>query len=94
MELELKDLMDFCQVYINDIVITSETFTNHLLHLELVFSQLQQLNITLEPVKSFIGYPNVQLLGVRVDALGMTTMEEKTKAIQELQFPTTLADVE
>ena len=38
MELELKDLADFCQVYIDDIVIASETFTDHLLHLELVFS--------------------------------------------------------
>ena len=94
MELKLKNLADFCQVYIDDIVIVSETFTNHLLHLELVFSWLQQLNITLKLVKSFIRYPNVQLLSVRVDALGMTTMEEKTKAIQELQFPTTLADVE
>ena len=37
-ELELKDLADFCQVYIDDIIIASETFTDHLLHLELVFS--------------------------------------------------------
>lgn len=94
MELKLKNLADFCQVYIDDIVIVSETFTNHLLHLELVFSWLQQLNITLKLVKSFIRYPNVQLLGIHVDTLGMITMEEKTKAIQELQFPTTLADVE
>ena len=52
------------------------------------------LNITLEPSKSFLGYPNVQLLGHRVDALGMTTLDEKTKAIQELKFPHTLSGVE
>lgn len=94
MELELKDLTDFYWVYIDDIIIASETFTDHLLHLELVFSWLQQLNITLEPVKSFIGYPNVQLLSICVDVLGMTTLNEKTRLIQELQFPQTLSDIE
>ena len=93
MELKLKDLTDFCQVYINDIVIASETFINYLLYLELMFSWLQQLNIILEPAKSFIGYPNVQLLSICVDVLGMTTLDEKMWLIQELQFPQTLSDI-
>lgn len=94
MKLELKDLADFCQVYIDDIVIALKTFTDYLLHLELVFSWLQQLNITLEPAKSFMEYLNVQLLDVCVDALGMTTMNKKMRSIQELQFPQTLSDIE
>lgn len=93
MELELKDLADFCWVYIDDIVIALETFTDHLLYLELVFSWLQQLNITLEPAKSFIGYLNVQLLSIHIDALGMTTMNKKMRLIQELQFPQMLSDI-
>lgn len=35
--------------------------------LKLLFSMLNRLNITLEPEKSYIGYPSVQLLGLRVN---------------------------
>ena len=46
------------------------------------------------PTKSFIGYPLVRLLGQRVDALGMTTAEDKIKAISEKAFPEFLRDLE
>ena len=75
MDVQLKDLAIFCRVYIDDIVIASETFQQHLHHLHLLFDKLQALNITLEPTESSIGYSSVQLLGLRVNALGMTTLE-------------------
>ena len=37
--------------------------------LKLLFSMLNRLSITLEPEKSYIGYPFVQLLGLRVNNL-------------------------
>ena len=75
MDVQLKDLAIFCRVYIDDIVIALETFQQHLHHLQPLFDKLQALNITLEPTKSSIGYSSVQLLGLRVNALGMTTLE-------------------
>lgn len=59
-----------------------------------MFGLLNSYNITLDPGKSFIGYPSVPLLGQRVDAFSMTTTEEKLRAISELKFPTNLADLE
>ena len=52
------------------------------------------MNIKLSPKKSFIGYPSIQLLGQRVDVFGLSTAEEKLAAISQLEFPTTLKDLE
>ena len=78
MDLQLRDFAEFCRIYIDDIVIASKMFEDHLQHLDLLFTKLYGLNITLEPSKSFLGYPNIQLLGFCVDSLGMTTLSEKT----------------
>ncbi|RJE17221.1 Integrase core domain protein, partial [Aspergillus sclerotialis] len=80
--------------YIDDIVIASKTFEDHLFHLDQIFACLESYNVAIAPHKSFIGYPDVQLLGQRVDAMGLTTTEDKIKAVQELKFPRTLSDLE
>lgn len=56
MELQLKDFAAFCQIYIDDIAIASKTFKQHLAHLQLLFTEVQTLNIALEPSKSFLGH--------------------------------------
>ncbi|CBF84359.1 uncharacterized protein ANIA_02616 [Aspergillus nidulans FGSC A4] len=94
MDLTLHEFADFCRCYIDDIVIASATFDEHLSHLHQVFARLQSLNLSLDPKKSFIGYPSVQLLGQHVDAFGLTTDKEKIAAIQRLRFPETLRQLE
>ena len=93
MDICLKEFAKFCKVYIDDIVIVSVLFKEHLLHLDLLFNILSRLNITLKPVKSYIRYPSIQLLSLCVNALGMTTLEEKTKAITSIEFLTTLTNI-
>jgi hypothetical protein len=44
------------------------------------------MRITLSPEKSFPAYPLVELLGHRVDGLGMATTAERVRAIQNLEF--------
>ena len=48
----------------------------------------------LAPKKAFIGYPSVKLLGQKVDMLGMSTSEEKLKAITSITFPESLSALE
>lgn len=50
--------------------------------------------MSLEPKKAYVAFPKVSLLGQRVDALGMTTPEDKIKAIAGLEFPRTLRQLE
>ena len=82
------------RAYVDDITIFSMTKADHLQHLHGVFATLDQKNIKLAAKKSFVGYPSIHLLGQRVDALGLSTAEEKLAAITMLEFPKTLKDLE
>lgn len=50
--------------------------------------------MSLEPKKAHVAFPKVSLLGQCVDALGMTTPEDKIKVIAGLEFPRTLRQLE
>lgn len=90
----LRPHQTFCRAFIDDIVIFSETEDEHLRHLETLFQLFQGKNLTISPTKSWIGYPSAQLLGFRVDALGLTTTEERMAAFAKLEFPRQLASLE
>ncbi|KAI0992618.1 hypothetical protein K3495_g15567, partial [Podosphaera aphanis] len=90
----LREERKFARAYIDDIVIFSKTFRDHALHLRAVFSKLEKHFIHLSPKKCFINYPSVDLLGQRVDALGLSSDKEKLAAIANLQFPRTLKQLE
>ena len=90
----LRPLRKFARAFVDDIVVFSHTLTEHLEHLNQLFSLLRAKNVSLAPTKSFLGYPSVMLLGQRVDSLGMTTAEEKIQAITALKFPRTLRELE
>lgn len=94
MDLLLKEFIEFCRAYLDDIVVASDTFDDHLRYLTLILDVLEKHGISLEPKKAYVAFPKVSLLGQRVDALGMTTLEDKIKAIASLEFPRTLRQLE
>lgn len=65
-----------------------------LVELAAVLKELERHGIRLEPKKAYVGFPEVSLLGQRVDALGLSTPDEKLKAITSLSFPDTLQKLE
>ncbi len=77
----------FALVYIDDIVIFSLTFEDHLIHLEAVFKAIANANITLSPTKCHFAYQFLLLLGQKVSRLGLSTHREKVKAIADLDIP-------
>ena len=87
----LRPYRHFCRAYVDDIVIFSTSLEEHIEHLNQVFSALSAVNIYLSPKKSFLGYPTVQLLGQKVDALGLATASDKLVVIANLAFPRSLA---
>ena len=58
----LKKFRVFCRIYIDDIVIFSITLKNHVKHFSAVFNKFQNLNITLNFNKIYIGYPSVMMM--------------------------------
>jgi len=77
----------FVLVYIDDIVVYSKTFEDHLIHLDKVLKAIIKANITLSPPKCHIGYQSLILLGQKVSRLGISTHKEKVDAIQALIPP-------
>ncbi|QRW10607.1 Retrovirus-related Pol polyprotein from transposon [Ceratobasidium sp. AG-Ba] len=77
----------FALVYIDDIVIYSKTFEEHLLHLDTIFKSIIKAGITLSPKKCHLGYQSLLLLGHKVSCLGLSTHKEKVEHILSLAPP-------
>ncbi|EAQ84379.1 hypothetical protein CHGG_08393 [Chaetomium globosum CBS 148.51] len=90
----LKPHAEYARAFIDDIVIFSNDAEDHLKHLERIFRLFHDKNVAIAPTKSFIGYPSVELLGFRVDSLGLTTTAQRVEAFRNLAFPKTLKALE
>jgi hypothetical protein len=77
----------FTLVYIDDIVVYSRTFEDHLRHVDLVLQAIAASGLTLSPPKCHLGYRSIVVLGNKVSRLGLSTHHEKLKAIWELDAP-------
>ena len=76
----------FALVYIDDIVIFSRSFEDHLSHLDQVFKAVAETGITLATTKCHFAYQSL-LLGQKVSRLGLSTHMEKVLAILNLDIP-------
>lgn len=90
----LRKFRKFARAYIDDVVVYSKTLEEHLNHLRQIFNLFVESGISVNPKKTFLGYPSVQLLGQKVDSLRLWTAEDKLQAIAKLSFPETLAKLE
>ena len=84
----------FALVYIDDIVVYSSSWEDHIAHLDTVLSAIAAAGITLSPPKCFIGYSSILLLGQKVSRLGLSTHQEKVQAIMDLARPTSMSDLQ
>ena len=89
-----KFLWLFVLVYINDIVVYSQSFKNHLQHLNSVLGAIAKANITLSPPKCHIGYQSLILLGQRVSRLGISTHQEKIDTVDAMKPPTKIKELQ
>lgn len=89
-----QERKEYVKAYIDDFTTWSTTFEEHLDRLRDIYSLLLSRNITLNPKKTFVAFPNVTLLGQHVDGFGITTLEERIKAITNIKMPTNLKQLE
>lgn len=75
-----------CNAYLDDVVIYSKTWEDHVKSLELVFSRLAAASLTLNLAKCEIGKAVVTYLGKQVGQGCVKPVEAKVTAI--LEFPT------
>ncbi|KAJ8897956.1 hypothetical protein PR048_003314 [Dryococelus australis] len=83
-------LLDSCascaRSYVDDILITSSTYEEHLEHLNTVLTKLQQVGMTVKLRKSVFCRDELTFLGCILMPTGIKTVLDKLKAIT--QFPT------
>src|SRR5260370_14212308 len=77
----------FSLVYIDDIMVYSQSYEEHLMHLDQVLQAVKEAWITLSPKKCHFAYTLILLLGQKVSHLGLLTHAKKVKAIMELVTP-------
>lgn len=84
----------FALVYINDIVVYSASYENHIEHLDAVLAAIKSASITLSPAKCHLFYSSILLLGHKVSRLGLSTHEAKVQAITGLTCPTQISQLQ
>ena len=82
-----------CLVFLDDIVVMSTTFEQHLERLRAVFGRLRSANLKLKPSKCKFFQLKVKFLGSIVPANGIEPDPDKVKAIDEWPVPKNLTEL-
>ncbi|CAF4540750.1 unnamed protein product, partial [Didymodactylos carnosus] len=77
----------YCLVYLDDIIIFSKSFDEHIKHLGEILSTLHKHNFQLNPAKCSLCKQRIDYLGHTIDIQGMQPLHDNIKAIQELPLP-------
>jgi hypothetical protein len=80
-------------LYLDDVVVFSSSFQNHLERLELVLHRLQQNGLKLKLRKCHFFQPEVKNLGHVISASGVATDPEKISAVKEWKTPSTVVEL-
>ncbi|GFV31652.1 retrovirus-related Pol polyprotein from transposon 297 [Trichonephila clavipes] len=77
----------FVSVYMDDVIITSPSFNEHLDHLNQVFTLLRDAGLTLNNDKCHFARDKLKYLGLVISKEGIETDHSKVKAITEMKPP-------
>ena len=86
--------MEECLVYIDDVIVFSETFQDHLANLEKVFSRLYQAGLTLKLSKCHFCKKEVKYLGHIVGSGGIKPDPDKVSSIVSYPVPRDLKQLQ
>ena len=79
--------MKICVIYLDDLIIFSDTFEQHLERLDIVLTRLQQCNLKLSPDKCYFLQERVKFLGHVVSHEGIETDPDKIEKIRNWPRP-------
>jgi len=80
-------------IYLDDIIIVSATFDDHLQHLAEVFRRLRDVRLRLNPDKCHFCRPELKYFGHIVDGRGIRTDLEKVKAMTQWPRPSNVRQI-
>ena len=75
-----------CSIYIDDIIVWSQTFEEHLNHLSHIFDRFKKENLKLKPTKCHFAKPDVLYLGHIISKDGIKVDPSKTDAVKNFLY--------
>ena len=94
METVLQDLLRaICLVYIDDVVVYSDTAYEHLKNLDIVFNRLHQHGLRLKPSKCVLFRNKLNFLGHTISDEGISKDQSKVEAIKVWKEPTSVREL-
>ena len=82
------------EAYVDDIVVKSREARTLIEDLEETFASLRMVDLRLNPEKCVLGVPSGKLLGFLVSHRGIEANPEKVKAIEDMNPPQTLKEMQ
>ena len=81
------DLSYFCLVYMDDLLIYSDSPEEHLEHLEIIFEKFRRNNLKIKLSKCAFWKSEIEFLGHTVSPSGIKATEDKKNAVNNLKPP-------
>ena len=85
--------LSFCEAYLDDLVICSASWAEHVDHLGAVFARLSEASLTINLSKCEFGKATVTYLGKRVGGGQVRPVQAKVEAILSVPVPTTRTEL-
>ena len=85
--------LSWCIIYLDDIIVFSQTPEEYLFRLQAVFDKLKAVRLKLRPSKCELFNKQINYLEHVVGQEGVTTDPDKIKAVTEWSRPTTVTEV-
>jgi hypothetical protein len=80
--------------YINDIIIYSKNFEDHIKDVDTVLSLVARSVVKLSPTKCHIGYQALQALGHQISNLGIGTADSTLEAVKNFPRPNNVKELQ
>ncbi|KAH0603205.1 uncharacterized protein H6S33_008209 [Morchella sextelata] len=91
----VRDYLDmFCTAYLDDILIYSDTFEEHQVHVEKVLEALQRNGVLLKPEKCKFHTQSTTYLGLIIEPNGIRMDPRKVETVKNWTVPKTVKDVQ
>ena len=91
---EVVQDLDFVFVYIDDILVASQTEEQHKRHLETLFQRLTEFDVHIKSSKCIFGATTLDFLSHKITPNGILPSQERINAIREFPAPTTIKHIQ
>ena len=82
-----NDIGDMLEVYMDNMIVKSRTYTDHAAHLKRVFAQARQCIMRFNPEKCTFGVKAGKFLGFYMTEWGIEAKSDKCRVFSELSTP-------